>query len=499
MYYTFICCRRCRENLRHAVLTIVNVDYCLDENGEAHHTGRYDLMTRDDGEARLVVRRGQPFVLEVSLSRSYDPAVDAVSLVFTLEGVKRPQYGHGTLVASPLLLPGEVSDGAWQTVISAYADNSIKIKVTPAADAIIGKWRIEIDTKRRESEGAVSFTVDSSFYLIFNPWARGDTVYLANEAERQEYVLADTGLIWRGTSNRMRPSVWKYSQFERDILDCALFMMTEVGRVRVGSRRSSRRFSLSLRRQSEEERAAMLKALRQSESHFSRYYLNEEFNDVRFDFELRDDIVIGQPFSIVLAIRNQSRTRPYQISVILRVEAVSYTGRLGEPVKKSETERLVKPAASDAVRLDVAWEEYGPKLMDQSAFQISCLATIKDTNFEYFAQDDFRVRKPDIKIQLDGEPMVGELLEATARFRNPLPIPLKRGKFIVEAPGLKEQLKLKLIENVEVGGDAVCRFSLTPDRPGRATIAAKFYSKDLDDVDGYTSFVVRHRPYVSSG
>lgn len=48
--------------------------------------------------------------------------------------------------------------------------------------------------------------------------------------------------------------------------------------------------------ESEEERAAMLKALRQSQSLFSRYYLNEEFNDVTFDFELRDDIVIGQPF-----------------------------------------------------------------------------------------------------------------------------------------------------------------------------------------------------------
>lgn len=40
----------------------------------------------------------------------------------------------------------------------------------------------------------------------------------------------------------------------------------------------------------------MLKALRQSESLFSRYYLNEEFNDVMFNFELLDDIVIGEPF-----------------------------------------------------------------------------------------------------------------------------------------------------------------------------------------------------------
>lgn len=44
----------------------------------------------------------------------------------------------------------------------------------------------------------------------------------------------------------------------------------------------------------------MLKALRQSQSLFSRYYLNEEFNDVMFNFELRDDIVIGQPFRYFL-------------------------------------------------------------------------------------------------------------------------------------------------------------------------------------------------------
>lgn len=59
---------------------------------------------------------------------------------------------------------------------------------------------------------------------------------MENESERYEYVLTDTGLIWRGTSNRMRPSVWKYSQFERDILDCALYMMTHVGKVRVSGR-----------------------------------------------------------------------------------------------------------------------------------------------------------------------------------------------------------------------------------------------------------------------
>ncbi|XP_014213359.1 annulin isoform X2 [Copidosoma floridanum] len=706
------------ENYSRSVLTIVHVDYCVPENAKAHRTARYEVSNRPSGQARLVVRRGQSFLLELTLSRNYDPAIDGMSIVCTLDGVERPQYGHGTLVASPVLHPNEVSDGAWQTVVQAYADNSLRIKVTPAADAIVGKWRIDIDTKRRDSEGAVSFTVDHPFYMIFNPWCREDLVYLGNESERQEYVLADTGLIWRGTGNRMRPSVWKYSQFETDILDCALHMITNVGKVRISARNDPvvvtrvlsaavnspddygvvmgnwtedfsggtqpsqwvgsqkilqqyyqtrrpvkygqcwvfagvlatvcRTLGLPCRvvtnyssahdtqnsltvdyfvdedgkimeelnsdsiwnfhvwnevwmkrldltadchgwqvidatpqelsedayrlgpasvaavkradvhrpydngfvfaevnadkvfwryngpsqplklvrkdiygigqnistkavgsweredithtykypEKSDEERAAMLKALRQSESLFSRYYLNEEFNDIMFNFELRDDIVIGQPFSVVLVIKNHSYSQTYQVSVILRVEVVTYTGRVGDAVKRSDSERFIRPGQTDEVRLEVSWDEYGPRLLDQGAFNISCLATVKDTNFEYFAQDDFRVRKPDIKIELENEPCAGELLEAVARFTNPLPIPLRRGKFLIEGPGLREQIKLKLTENVEVGAEAVCRFSMYPEYEGRATIAAKFYSKELDDVDGFVNFTVQPRPYV---
>ena len=46
----------------------------------------------------------------------------------------------------------------------------------------------------------------------------------------------------------------------------------------------------------DEEREVVLKAVRQCESMFSRFYLNEALEDVRFDLQLRDDIVIGSPF-----------------------------------------------------------------------------------------------------------------------------------------------------------------------------------------------------------
>lgn len=101
---------------------------------------------------------------------------------------------------------------------------------------------------------------------------------------------------------------------------------------------------------------------------------------------------------MVLLIKNRSSYNEYRVSVILRVETVLYTGRVGDPVKRLNIDRLVKPGVLEEVRLDVSWEEYGPRLMNQCAFNIACLATVKDTNYEYFAQDDFRVRKPDIKI-----------------------------------------------------------------------------------------------------
>lgn len=50
---------------------------------------------------------------------------------------------------------------------------------------------------------------------------------------------------------------------------------------------------------SSKERMTMEKALRQSDNTFARYYLNDSFNDVKFDFDLLEDIKIGQPFNVV--------------------------------------------------------------------------------------------------------------------------------------------------------------------------------------------------------
>lgn len=88
-------------------------------------------MNHQSDRARLVVRRGQEFYLHLSLSRDYDPSIDGISIVFILDEIQKPQYGHGTLVATALLNPGEISEAAWQTTIDAIEHNFLRIKASP--------------------------------------------------------------------------------------------------------------------------------------------------------------------------------------------------------------------------------------------------------------------------------------------------------------------------------------------------------------------------------
>lgn len=57
----------------------------IDINGVLHRTSKYELMQRDI-EPQLVVRRGQQFVLDLILSRPYEPEKDGISFIFTVEG-----------------------------------------------------------------------------------------------------------------------------------------------------------------------------------------------------------------------------------------------------------------------------------------------------------------------------------------------------------------------------------------------------------------------------
>lgn len=126
-------------------------------------------------------------------------------------------------------------------------------------------------------------------------------------------------------------------------------------------------------------------------------------------------------------MKNRSFDSPYTVTGTLNVESILYTGKNREEVKSLKFEQELQPSSSELIKLEVSFDDYYSKLMDQAAFNISCMATVNGTEYDYFAQDDFRVRKPDIKITLQGEPISHNEIDVILRLTNPLPIPLKKG------------------------------------------------------------------------
>lgn len=213
------------------VLTVRHVDLCLEQNGTEHRTNRFEIMQRDaiPGEmSKLVVRRGQPFRFRIACHRPFDFNRDTLNFSFIIHDEKRPGQTHGSALKLRQNDLGEPHE--WGAALTSIQGDILDVLVKAPASAPVTFWRVEIDTKL-QSGGTRTFTFRSPIITLFNPWCPDDEVFLPDTRLLDEYVLADTTLIWRGSYNRLRPSVWKVGQFDRHVLECALLVIAEIGKV----------------------------------------------------------------------------------------------------------------------------------------------------------------------------------------------------------------------------------------------------------------------------
>ena len=103
-----------------------------------------------------------------------------------------------------------------------------------------------------------------------------------------------------------------------------------------------------------------------------------------------------------MTVGNKNRKKDYTVVVNLIVESVLYTGTRKGTVKTEKFERTIKAGTAQNISMPVTYKEYAAEdlISDQSSFNSACLASVKETDFEFFSQDDFRVRKPDISVKV---------------------------------------------------------------------------------------------------
>ncbi|XP_061657142.1 protein-glutamine gamma-glutamyltransferase 5-like isoform X2 [Syngnathoides biaculeatus] len=63
------------------------------------------------------------------------------------------------------------------------------------------------------------------FALLCNPWLKEDPVYIPLDAQRQEYVKSDYGVIYKGTDLNFSQQPWSFGQYEPGILEACLQLL----------------------------------------------------------------------------------------------------------------------------------------------------------------------------------------------------------------------------------------------------------------------------------
>ncbi|XP_030799561.1 protein-glutamine gamma-glutamyltransferase 4 isoform X2 [Camarhynchus parvulus] len=188
-------------------LKVTGVDFLKSQNTRQHHTDGYNIQS-------LVVRRGQPFQVLVSLSRELR-AADKLTLRFGIG--ESPMKNRGSLLS---LKPEREDFNGWKISVVERKGKECLLSVTSSPNAPVGKYNLHVKT------GSNIYKPENGvIYLLFNPWCEDDVVYMANDAEKEEYVLNDTGTIYVGSAYSIYDRPWNFGQFEEFVLDACMYLL----------------------------------------------------------------------------------------------------------------------------------------------------------------------------------------------------------------------------------------------------------------------------------
>ncbi|XP_051955704.1 protein-glutamine gamma-glutamyltransferase 2-like [Xyrauchen texanus] len=190
-------------------LAIECIDLACEVNNTDHHT---QLNSKD----RLIVRRGQPFTITLHLqpiAHFHNGAkvnfIAKTGPMPSVDAQTKATFGLGKFI----------SRSCWSATAELMSERTVSLTVCSHPNAPIGVYKLILDQGAGVGLG--------EFVLLFNPWCKRDSVYLASEAEREEYVLSQDGLIYRGIPKHITELPWTFGQFEPGILDICLKILDE--------------------------------------------------------------------------------------------------------------------------------------------------------------------------------------------------------------------------------------------------------------------------------
>uniref|UniRef100_A0A7N6FHS6 Protein-glutamine gamma-glutamyltransferase 2 n=1 Tax=Anabas testudineus TaxID=64144 RepID=A0A7N6FHS6_ANATE len=188
------------------------VDLNSKTNRTEHHTS---TILADE----LIVRRGQAFTVTLKLTQAFNPDLYPLTVVAMTGDYPSEKRGTKSCFGIPDSVTRSPSAKAvWKIELeknSSPTTGILTLIITPPAITPIGQYTLTV--KYRDQE-----TLLATVVVLFNPWCTGkSSVYLLYK-ERQEYVMNEQGIIYRGSKDYIDSQNWDFGQFEDNMVNICM-------------------------------------------------------------------------------------------------------------------------------------------------------------------------------------------------------------------------------------------------------------------------------------
>lgn len=71
----------------------------------------------------------------------------------------------------------------------------------------------------------------NTYFVLLYVLCAADEVYIRDDKLREEYVLCEEGLMWRGSHNRQKEVMWTFGQFQKNMLESSFLLLLKIRRL----------------------------------------------------------------------------------------------------------------------------------------------------------------------------------------------------------------------------------------------------------------------------
>lgn len=195
--------------------------------------------------------------------------------------------------------------------------------------------------------------------------------------------------------------------------------------------------------------------------------------------------MVGSDFEIGATFKNLSYKEQH-IDIRFVCEAETYTGHSISTVRIESFSATLPPNRSSRVSMPITYRDYGDKVNEQAVFKLSISLRHRYTGQTQSYQDDFRLRRPDLKVDiLKRRCTENKPVDCRLSFTNPLPyVTLRNCTVTLEGSGIKEAHKPFRIQNISPKEKWSTVFAFTPTKPGNRQITVTLNTDLIQDISG---------------